>query len=165
MNPNSGASPEKIVNSVLATISFWRFLFNLIDKFQVSIRSAQMRLFLFFGTRRRRHHPGWAPRGPHPPQTGHPGCNPWRIALHPAPALREPLLDPDPERRDRARAVLGLFRDPGLCPRGAALLGVLADRTNIRFAYQVCSFLPLLGILTAFLPDGNKPAKIIGTAT
>jgi len=36
---------------------------------------------------------------------------------------------------------------------GAAVLGVLADRTSIEFVYQVCSFLPLLGILTAFLPN------------
>jgi MFS transporter, FSR family, fosmidomycin resistance protein len=36
---------------------------------------------------------------------------------------------------------------------GAALLGELADHTSINFVYQVCSFLPALGILTAFLPN------------
>ncbi|SMF23971.1 MFS transporter, FSR family, fosmidomycin resistance protein [Tistlia consotensis] len=36
---------------------------------------------------------------------------------------------------------------------GAAALGLLADRMGIDFVYEVCSFLPLLGLLTAFLPD------------
>lgn len=36
---------------------------------------------------------------------------------------------------------------------GAAVLGRLADRHGIVFVYQICSYLPLLGILTAFLPD------------
>ena len=36
---------------------------------------------------------------------------------------------------------------------GSALLGNLADHTSINFVYQVCAFLPLIGLLTAFLPD------------
>ncbi len=36
---------------------------------------------------------------------------------------------------------------------GAALLGRWADATSISFVYHVCSFLPLIGLLTAFLPD------------
>jgi FSR family fosmidomycin resistance protein-like MFS transporter len=32
------------------------------------------------------------------------------------------------------------------------LLGVLADRNGILWVYQVCAFLPLLGLLTVFLP-------------
>jgi FSR family fosmidomycin resistance protein-like MFS transporter len=36
---------------------------------------------------------------------------------------------------------------------GAALLGQLADRTGIEFVYRLCSYLPALGLLTAFLPD------------
>ena len=43
----------------------------------------------------------------------------------------------------------------GLGGIGAALLGKLADATNIRYVYHVCSFLPAVGILTAFLPDLN----------
>ena len=39
---------------------------------------------------------------------------------------------------------------------GAALLGKLADVTNINFVYHVCSFLPAIGLLTAFLPDLKK---------
>jgi MFS transporter, FSR family, fosmidomycin resistance protein len=41
----------------------------------------------------------------------------------------------------------------GLGGIGAALLGKLADLTSINFVYHVCSFLPALGILTAFLPN------------
>jgi FSR family fosmidomycin resistance protein-like MFS transporter len=36
---------------------------------------------------------------------------------------------------------------------GAALLGQLADHTSITFVYHVCSFLPAVGLLTAFLPN------------
>jgi FSR family fosmidomycin resistance protein-like MFS transporter len=35
---------------------------------------------------------------------------------------------------------------------GAALLGKLADQTSIAFVYQVCAFLPGLGLLAVFLP-------------
>jgi len=41
---------------------------------------------------------------------------------------------------------------------GAAVLGRLADLTSIGFVYHVCSFLPLIGLLTAFLPDLRKVA-------
>jgi len=36
---------------------------------------------------------------------------------------------------------------------GAAALGMLADHTSIGFVYHVCSFLPMIGLLTGFLPD------------
>ena len=36
---------------------------------------------------------------------------------------------------------------------GAAALGELADRTSITFVFQVCAFLPVIGLLTAFLPN------------
>jgi FSR family fosmidomycin resistance protein-like MFS transporter len=39
---------------------------------------------------------------------------------------------------------------------GAAVLGELADWTSIEFVYKVCSFLPAIGLLTAFLPDLNR---------
>ncbi|MFT3735242.1 MAG: MFS transporter [Rhodocyclaceae bacterium] len=41
---------------------------------------------------------------------------------------------------------------------GAAVLGVLADSHGIEFVYQLCAWLPLLGMLTAFLPDTKKAA-------
>jgi len=40
----------------------------------------------------------------------------------------------------------------GIGGLGAALLGHLADVTDIRFVYHVCSFLPALGLLAIFLP-------------
>src|SRR6267154_2319192 len=40
---------------------------------------------------------------------------------------------------------------------GAALLGQLADHTDINFVYQVCSYLPQIGLLTGFLPNLDKP--------
>ncbi|HRO46812.1 MFS transporter [Agriterribacter sp.] len=36
---------------------------------------------------------------------------------------------------------------------GSALLGKLADITSIEYVYKVCSFLPLIGLLTGFLPN------------
>lgn len=41
---------------------------------------------------------------------------------------------------------------------GAALLGRLADASGIEFVYRVCSFLPVIGLLAAFLPN-LEPAK------
>lgn len=41
----------------------------------------------------------------------------------------------------------------GMAGVGAALLGDLADLTDLNFVYRVCSFLPLIGLLTAFLPN------------
>ncbi|MHB1579834.1 MAG: MFS transporter [Acidithiobacillus sp.] len=40
----------------------------------------------------------------------------------------------------------------GLGGVGAALLGELADVWSIQVVYQICAFLPLLGVLAAFLP-------------
>ncbi|SFC19020.1 MFS transporter, FSR family, fosmidomycin resistance protein [Spirosoma endophyticum] len=39
---------------------------------------------------------------------------------------------------------------------GSAVLGRLADATSLPYVYNVCSFLPLLGILTVFLPNTPK---------
>ncbi len=36
---------------------------------------------------------------------------------------------------------------------GSAVLGKLADQTSIYFVFQACSFLPLIGLLTGFLPN------------
>ncbi|MFM0037803.1 MFS transporter [Paraburkholderia strydomiana] len=48
----------------------------------------------------------------------------------------------------------------GLGGIGAAVLGQLADATSIAFVYKVCSFLPLIGVLTVLLPDvEGKRAK------
>lgn len=36
---------------------------------------------------------------------------------------------------------------------GSALIGRLADRTSIEYVFQVCSYLPLIGLIAAFLPN------------
>jgi FSR family fosmidomycin resistance protein-like MFS transporter len=36
---------------------------------------------------------------------------------------------------------------------GAAVLGKLADMHGIEYVYQICAYLPLLGLLTVFLPN------------
>jgi FSR family fosmidomycin resistance protein-like MFS transporter len=43
---------------------------------------------------------------------------------------------------------------------GAALLGMLADAHGIEYVYRVCSFLPLIGLLAAFLPDLRTPHRV-----
>lgn len=40
----------------------------------------------------------------------------------------------------------------GMAGIGSALLGALADRTSIAYVFHLCSFLPLIGLLTALLP-------------
>jgi FSR family fosmidomycin resistance protein-like MFS transporter len=55
----------------------------------------------------------------------------------------------------RVGMVSGLFFGLafGVGGLGAALLGELADWTSIGFVYQVCSFVPAIGLLTVFLPN------------
>lgn len=61
----------------------------------------------------------------------------------------------------RVGLVAGLFfgLSFGIGGLGAALLGKLADVTDIVYVYKVCSFILLLGLLTAFLPDIEKKRK------
>jgi len=63
----------------------------------------------------------------------------------------------------RVGMVSGLFFGLafGMAGIGAAVLGVLADWTSIEFVYRVCSFLPLIGLLTAFLPDVRNDARAV----
>jgi len=66
----------------------------------------------------------------------------------------------------RVGAVSGLFFGFafGMGGIGAALLGKLVDLTSLNFVYHLCSFLPAIGILTAFLPN-LEPANIKTPAT
>lgn len=41
----------------------------------------------------------------------------------------------------------------GMGGLGSALLGALADRTSIEYVYKICAYLPLIGLLTGFLPN------------
>jgi len=45
----------------------------------------------------------------------------------------------------------------GMGGLGAAVLGKLADMTSLGFVYQVCAFLPAIGLLTVFLPEVERP--------
>ncbi len=38
----------------------------------------------------------------------------------------------------------------------AAALGAIADQTSVEFVYWLCSFMPIAGLLTVFLPDMGK---------
>jgi FSR family fosmidomycin resistance protein-like MFS transporter len=40
----------------------------------------------------------------------------------------------------------------GMGGLGAAVLGLLADRTSVEFVYHTVAYLPLLGVVAAFLP-------------
>ena len=55
----------------------------------------------------------------------------------------------------RVGTVAGMFFgfSFGLGGLGAAALGEIADWTSIETVYRLCSFLPLIGLLTAFLPN------------
>ncbi len=44
----------------------------------------------------------------------------------------------------------------GMAALGSALLGILADHTSIQFVYQMCSYLPIIGIVCYFLPNLKK---------
>jgi MFS transporter, FSR family, fosmidomycin resistance protein len=60
-------------------------------------------------------------------------------------------------------AISGLFFGLafGMGGIGAAVLGWLADATSIDFVYRVCSYLPAIGLLAAFLPnfEGSRRRK------
>jgi len=48
---------------------------------------------------------------------------------------------------------------------GSAVLGVLADHTSIYYVFKVCAFLPLIGLITGFLPDIRENKKLISSPT
>ena len=59
----------------------------------------------------------------------------------------------------RVGMVAGLFFgfSFGLGGLGAAAIGRIADYTSIETVYLVCSYLPAIGLLTAFLP--RQPSR------
>ncbi|HUC67290.1 MAG TPA: MFS transporter [Stellaceae bacterium] len=59
----------------------------------------------------------------------------------------------------RVGTISGLFFGLafGIAGLGAALLGEIADLTSIDFVYRACAYLPLVGLLTAFLPNIEAP--------
>jgi MFS transporter, FSR family, fosmidomycin resistance protein len=43
---------------------------------------------------------------------------------------------------------------------GSAVLGTVADHYGIQFVFHICSYLPLIGLLTAFLPSLEKTQPV-----
>jgi FSR family fosmidomycin resistance protein-like MFS transporter len=152
------------------------YTFYLMHRFGVSVRSAQMHLFVFaaavaagtlcggpIGDRIGRKQVIWfSILGALPFTLALPHANLfWTAALSVAvgfvlasafPAIvvyRQELIP------GRVGMVSGLFfgLSFGAAASGAALLGVIADATSIDTVFRLCSFLPALGLLAAFLPD------------
>ena len=159
----------------LASLSSY-YTFYLMSKFQVSIRSAQIHLFVFLGAVAL----GTMVGGPIGDRIGRKrviwcsilGVLPFTLLLPYANLLWTGILSvviglilasAFPAivvyAQELVPARVGMIS--GLCfgfafgvaGLGAAVLGELADLTNINFVYFVCSFLPAVGLLTAFLPN------------
>jgi MFS transporter, FSR family, fosmidomycin resistance protein len=152
------------------------YTFYLIDKFQLSVKDAQLHLFIFLcavaagtiaggplGDRFGRKYVIWfSILGAAPFTLLLPHMNLfWTsilsvfIGLIIASAFSAILVYAQELLPGNLGLVSGLFFGFafGMGGLGSALLGILADRTGIAYVYQVCAFLPLIGILTVFLPN------------
>jgi MFS transporter, FSR family, fosmidomycin resistance protein len=161
------------------------FTFYLIDRFGVSVPTAQLFLFVFLaavvlgtlaggmvGDRVGRVPMMWfSILGPLPftlalPYVGLPMTILLAvlIALMMASAFSAILVYAQELLPGRVGLVGGVFfgLSFGLGGLGAAALGQLADHTSIATVYRVCSFLPLLGLFTIFLPrlTETPPAQL-----
>lgn len=151
------------------------YTFYLIDKFQVSRQSAQLHLFLFLasvaagtiiggpvGDRIGRKHVIWvsilgiAPFTLLLPYANLFWCSVLTvvIGLVLSSAFSAILVYAQELIPNRIGLVSGIFFGFafGMAGIGSAVLGRLADHTSISYVFHVCSFLPLIGLLTAFLP-------------
>jgi len=158
----------------LASLSSY-YTFYLISRFHVSVRSAQLHLFVFLGAVAagtiiggpigdrigRRRVILWSILGVLPFTLVLPYVNLiWTdvlalaIGLILASAFSAIVVYAQELIPGRVGMIAGLFFGVafGIAAVGAALLGRLADRTNIFFVYQVCAFLPLIGALAFRLP-------------
>ncbi len=159
----------------LASISSY-FTFYLISKFQLSVQSAQVHLFVFLfavavgtliggpiGDKIGRKYVIWASiLGVAPFTLLLPYATLfWTsvlvviIGLVLASAFSAILVFAQELIPGKIGTVSGLFFGFafGMGGIGAAALGDLADVTSIQFVYKVCSFLPLLGLAAVFLPN------------
>jgi FSR family fosmidomycin resistance protein-like MFS transporter len=158
------------------------YTFYLISKFHVSVRTAQIHLFVFLGAvaagtliggpvgdRVGRKYVIWASiLGVLPftlllPYVSLAWTGPLTvvIGLILASALSAILVYAQELVPGRVGMISGLFYGSafGMAGIGAAVLGRLADATSIITVYQVCAFLPILGILTGFLPDLDRERR------
>ena len=165
----------------VASISSY-FSFYLIERFHVSVRSAQVHLFAFLlamalgglfggpvGDRIGRKRVIWASiLGVAPFSLMLPyvdlmwvGILTFVIGLILSSAFSAIVVFAQELMPGNVGAVSGLFFGFafGIGGIGAAVLGGLADARGIEFVYRVCAFLPLLGVVAAFLPNfENKKA-------
>jgi FSR family fosmidomycin resistance protein-like MFS transporter len=167
-------------NVYLASLSSF-YTFYLIEKFHLSVRSAQLHLFVLLGAvaagtfiggpvgdRIGRKYVIWASiLGVLPFTLMMPYANLfWTevltvvIGLILASAFSAIVVFAQELVPGRVGTVSGVFFGFafGAGGLGAALLGQLADATSIEVVYKVCSFLPAIGLLTYFLPN-IEPAK------
>jgi FSR family fosmidomycin resistance protein-like MFS transporter len=158
------------------------YTFFLIDKFQLSVRSAQLHLFAFLGAvavgtfaggpigdRIGRKYVIWGSIfGVLPFSLALPYANVfWTgvlsvlIGLILASAFSAILVYAQELVPGRVGLVSGLFFGFafGIGGIGAAALGEVADRTSLDVVYHLCSFLPLIGLLAALLPDIQPAAR------
>ena len=157
------------------------YTFYLIEKFHVSIQTSQLLLFLFLGAVAA----GTIIGGPVGDRIGRKaviwvsilGVAPftlllpyanlfWTAALTViigavlASAFSAILVYAQELIPSRVGLVSGIFFGFafGMGGIGSAALGQLADHQGINYVFHVCSFLPLLGLLTVFLPTPPKRA-------
>jgi len=165
----------------LASINSY-YIFYLISKFHLSVKSAQLHLFVFsfavalgtllgghIGDRIGRKRVIWvsilgvAPFTMILPYVSLAWTGPltFIIGLILASAFPAILVFAQELLPGKVGMVAGLFFGLafGMAGIGAALLGKLADLQGIEFVYRVCAFLPLLGLLTVFLPDIGRPHR------
>jgi MFS transporter, FSR family, fosmidomycin resistance protein len=158
------------------------YTFYLIHKFHVSLQTAQLHLFIFLGAvaagtiiggpvgdRIGRKYVIWCSiLGVLPFTLVLPYANLfWTgilsvvIGLILASAFSAILVYAQELLPHRVGMISGLFFGFafGLGGIGSALLGKLADFTSIDFVYRVCAFLPVIGVLTALLPN-LEPNKL-----
>jgi FSR family fosmidomycin resistance protein-like MFS transporter len=160
------------------------YTFYLMSKFHVSIRSAQLYLFVFLlsvaagtfiggpvGDRIGRKYVIWVSILGVAPFTlllPHVGLA-WTavlsvvIGLILSSAFTAILVYAQELMPGKVGMIAGLFFGLafGMGGLGSAVLGHLADMTSIEFVYNVCAFLPLIGLLAGFLPNIGAPAKAI----
>lgn len=152
------------------------YTFFLIEKFGISVERAQVLLFVFLfaaavgtilggpvGDRWGRKIVIWisilgvAPFTLLLPHVGLAGCGVLTaiIGVILASAFSAILVYAQELLPGRVGMIAGLFFGFafGMAGIGSAVLGAIADRTSIFFVFDVCAWLPLLGLLTVFLPD------------
>ena len=165
-------------NFYITSISSY-YTFYLIDKFRLGVSSAQMYLFIFLfsvaaGTvigglvtdRIGRKNVIWISiLGAAPFTLMLPYANlMWTgvltvlIGLITAAAFSAIVVFAQELMPGRVGLVAGIFFGVafGVGGLGAAILGKVADITDIATVYQYCSYIPLLGLLTVFLPNIEK---------